>query len=79
MPKIFTLDGISFYIYFDDHGKPHVHARYGGTEASIEIETGIILGPGDFDVKSLKKISKFVKENKEFFNEKWKEIQKESD
>ena len=31
-------------MYFKDHNPPHFHAKYGGQEAEIEIETGRVFG-----------------------------------
>ena len=39
MPKVSEFFGISIYFYFSDHPPPHFHAFYGGSEATIEIET----------------------------------------
>ena len=30
---------------YDDHAPPHFHAEYGEHEISVEIETGITMGP----------------------------------
>lgn len=32
------LNGVRFTAHPDDHAPPHVHARYGGTDAIIEID-----------------------------------------
>lgn len=39
MPRISQFFGITIVMYFNDHAPPHFHARYGGAEAAIEIET----------------------------------------
>lgn len=73
MPTVLTLDSIKFYIYFDDHGLPHVHAIKGDNEAKIEIESGECVAVSGFSKKDVKKLEKFVKKNKEEFLEKWEE------
>jgi Domain of unknown function (DUF4160) len=43
MPVISYFFGIYIRMYFDDHGAPHFHAVYQGSEAFVSIETGDIL------------------------------------
>lgn len=43
MPRISEFYGVSIYMYFDDHGPPHFHAMYAGTEAIVAIEDGGVL------------------------------------
>lgn len=40
VPRIGEFYGIVVEMYFTDHLPPHVHARYGGDEATILIATG---------------------------------------
>lgn len=48
MPRISSFYGITIWMYHDEihHlGRPHFHARYGGDEASVDIESvGVIAG-----------------------------------
>jgi hypothetical protein len=44
MPVISRFFGIVIAMYFKDHNPPHFHAKYGGQEAEIEIETGLACG-----------------------------------
>ncbi len=39
MPCICSFDGISIYMYYNDHMPPHFHAIYGQHEAIIVIST----------------------------------------
>ena len=39
MPEVSRFYGIRIYLYFNDHGRPHFHAKHGGIEASIDIGT----------------------------------------
>lgn len=43
MPKVSEFFGISIYVYFDDHGPPHFHARYADFEALIHIGDSSVL------------------------------------
>lgn len=41
MPRISSFYGITIWMYYDEihhGGRPHFHARYGETEASVDIE-----------------------------------------
>lgn len=40
MPEISRFLGIVIAMYYNDHVPPHFHARYGGNEIRINIETG---------------------------------------
>ncbi len=39
MPELCRFRGIRIIIRFDDHRPPHIHAKHGDSEASVEIET----------------------------------------
>ena len=41
MPEISRFYGIVIRMYcYENHGSPHIHAKYGDDEASFAIETG---------------------------------------
>jgi hypothetical protein len=44
MPEISRFLGIVIVLYYRDHGPPHFHALYGGSEAIVEIATGRMAG-----------------------------------
>jgi len=44
MPEISRFLGIIITMNYNDHAPPHFHARYGGDQAIIEIETLHVLG-----------------------------------
>lgn len=44
MPEISRFFGIIITMNYNDHAPPHFHARYGGDEAIVEIETLQVLG-----------------------------------
>ena len=46
MPEIGRFFGIVVTMYYNDHGLPHIHAKYGGQRASVVIEDGRILSGG---------------------------------
>lgn len=39
MPRVSEFFGIVITLYYNDHAPPHFHAKYGGSEAEIAIET----------------------------------------
>ena len=43
MPELCRFYGIVIHMYFDDHDPPHFHARYGGDEVLVGIETLAVL------------------------------------
>ena len=43
MPELSRFFGIIIAMYYNDHAPPHFHAKYGGEEASIRIDTGQVL------------------------------------
>lgn len=44
MPTIAIFYGIVIWMYWRDHGPPHLHAFYQGYEALIAIESGEVIG-----------------------------------
>jgi len=43
MPEISRFLGIVIAMYYNDHAPPHFHARYGGNEIRVNIDTAEIL------------------------------------
>ncbi len=43
MPEISRFLGIVIAMYYNDHAPPHFHARYGGSEIRVDIDTGEIM------------------------------------
>ncbi len=43
MPEISRFFGIIITMYYNDHGSPHFHARYGEHKAKMLIETGALI------------------------------------
>ena len=44
MPEISRFFGIIVAMHYNDHAPPHFHARYGGDQAIIAIESLHVLG-----------------------------------
>lgn len=43
MPELSRFFGMIIAMYYNDHSPPHFHAKYGGEQASIRIDHGVIL------------------------------------
>jgi hypothetical protein len=43
MPVVSRFFGIVIAFYWEDHPPPHFHAKYGGDEVMIEIQTGSVI------------------------------------
>jgi hypothetical protein len=43
MPTISTFYGLLIRMFYNDHAPPHVHARYGEFEATIDINTLLVM------------------------------------
>jgi hypothetical protein len=46
LPRISEFYGIVIYMYYDDHARPHFHAKYAEFDAKISIETGEVIKGG---------------------------------
>jgi len=44
VPELSRFFGIVIGMFYDEHGPPHFHARYGEYKISVEIETGAAVG-----------------------------------
>ena len=46
MPEISRFFGIIIAMYYHDHAPPHFHAKYAGSESTIDIRSGNTLSGG---------------------------------
>jgi len=74
MPVVLRFSNLVFRVYFNDHGKPHVHVVVGGCEAKIELETLKVLSNKSFSRKDLRSALHIVVKHKEEFLEAWEEF-----
>ena len=44
VPEISRFFGIMVFMLYREHNPPHLHARYGDEEVSVEIESGTVTG-----------------------------------
>jgi len=74
MPTVFEKDGYRFFFYSNDHRPIHVHVRYGGGEASFDVEDEIALRESQgLKIRELSKAQQLAEENKQLIIEKWHE------
>lgn len=52
LPRISEFFGIVIYVYYEDHGPPHFHAQYGGSEAVLRID-GLSVARGSLPPRAL--------------------------
>jgi hypothetical protein len=70
MPTALRVDGFSFSFYAGDHEPPHVHVRYGGAAAVIEIGTGRVRSTNMRD-PDLARASALVRKHAETLSAAW--------
>lgn len=70
MPKISEFFGISIYMYYDDHDPPHFHARYGGVDAMIDIESGDVIH-GQVSARLRRLVAEWATERREELRRDW--------
>jgi len=71
MPRISEFYGIVIGMYYDDHGVPHVHAAYGGSEASISIDAAAILG-GELPPRASRLVVEWIALHRAELMENWR-------
>ena len=70
MPEVSRFYGIRIYLYFNDHGVPHFHAKYGGLEASIAIDSAETLG-GDIHQTARRLVREWASLHKDELGNAW--------
>lgn len=59
MPTISLFDGIAIYMYWQEHGIPHLHAIRGDEQAVFAIETGEVL-VGSMSRRARRRVSAWI-------------------
>jgi hypothetical protein len=54
MPEISRFLGIVVQMYYNDHSRPHFHAKYGEYRITVEIESGVV--KGEFPPRALRAV-----------------------
>jgi hypothetical protein len=70
MPTIARFSGMSILMFFDDHPPPHIHVSFGGRDALVAIETGLVEA-GMMPAKQRRIIRDWVFENQKELQQNW--------
>jgi hypothetical protein len=83
MPRVMEIDGFVFYMYFQDHGVPHVHACRGGAWCVIRLGTADraprILEDGDMRPIDARRAVWLVNGSRELLLAKWRKYSARND
>lgn len=63
-------------IYFNDHGRPHVHVLSADLAAVIEIKTRKVIHNTGIHSRDIRVITKFIEEREKMLLEAWEDAQK---
>lgn len=70
MPVISRFHGLVVFMNYNDHEPPHVHARYQGAEAIVEIETDRVVG--DLPPRALRMLLEWVDLHRDELKVNWR-------
>jgi Domain of unknown function (DUF4160) len=73
VPRISSFYGITIWMYYDEThhlGRPHFHARYGESEASIDIESLTILA-GDIPPRARRLVVEWATVHRAELRDNW--------
>ena len=71
MPIVALVSGYKIMIFFNDHGRPHVHIQLADRSAVVEISTLVISHNHGIGGRDMRMLLKFIKERKGELLEKW--------
>ncbi|MDW7710457.1 MAG: DUF4160 domain-containing protein [Deferrisomatales bacterium] len=75
MPEISRFYGIVIAMFWDDHNPPHFHARYGGSNAAIEIGSLRILD-GTLPPRALGLVVEWASQHSDELMRNWEEARR---
>ena len=70
MPELCRFRGIRIIIRFDDHPPPHIHAKHGDFEASVDIET-LEVSDGELPIRIERRVIAFVRSRQSELRDAW--------
>ena len=74
MPRVFEKDGYRFFFYSNEHRPIHVHVRYGGGEAILDVEVQVELRESQgLKVRELARAEELATEHRGLIIERWNE------
>ena len=77
MPTIFTVFGLHFMFYSDDHEPMHVHIVRAGNEAKFNVHPIKLIHNHGFKKHELSLIESLIEENEAMIVERWKDFFKD--
>ena len=78
MPEVSRFFGIVIRMYYDDHGTPHFHAKYGEQEAMISIQP-IRVVKGKLPKRGLSMVLEWAALHQEELLENWRLAESEKE
>jgi hypothetical protein len=70
MPEISRFFGIIIGMFFNEHNPPHFHARYGDSQAEIDIQTLRVI-EGDLPRRAKALVLEWAEEHRDELMENW--------
>jgi len=73
MPRISSFYGITIWMYHDEihhRGRPHFHARYGESEASVDIESLSVIA-GELPPRARKLVAEWARAHQAELRANW--------
>lgn len=73
MPRVSSFYGIVIWMYHDEDrhlGRPHFHARYGGEEVSVDIESLDVIA-GELPPRARRLVAEWAAAHREELRENW--------
>ncbi len=71
MPEISRFLGIIIAMYYNDHSPPHFHAKYGGFEIKVDLQSGEIID-GTFPTRAKKLVMEWYNLHRDELEEDWR-------
>jgi hypothetical protein len=72
VPTVFTIAGIRFYFYSNDHLPIHIHVQKADAKAKVQVDPEIkLLENNGFSPAAIKKILKAVEDAREIIIDEW--------
>ena len=75
MPTVAIIGPFKLMIYFNDHGKPHVHIISADAAAVIEIKTRKVVHNDRIGGRDLRMLLKFIEQREAELLEAWEDAQ----
>jgi hypothetical protein len=74
MPTIAYFYGIAIQMFYNDHGPPHLHARYGEAKAVVRLSDGAIIG-GELPPVATRMVRDWTLARRSELEENWRRAQ----